>query len=447
MNKLLVLLIVLVIILAACNKDGESESLPFPANAVPLPEVGETITFGDYGWKALDVKDGKILLLSELILEERRYSEKRNDVTWETCEIRQYLNGEFYESFGKSRGKIVKAANANPDNPWFGTAGGGDTEDYIFLLSLGEVAQYFGDSGKLDYPPEGFNLAMDDGFNSARIANKKDGKADWWWLRTPGGLSDGAAFVSAEGTVYISGNSVETKSGGVRPAMWVDLNGEEADEIIVPTTESESAGIGDMIRFGGYDWIVLDTKDDKILVLSEKVISVIVSDDKEKGEMMFTDGKKDTGVRYDVNDASEWEVGAVRAYLNKGLVYEVNESVARIYSTYVENPDNPWFGTKGGATTEDYMFALSLEEVVKYFGDSGQYSFRPDNAYSIDDKFNDSRIAYNEDGEACRWCLRTPGMYENWLVCVGVDGKINVDGVYDFGSVSVGIRPAMWLKK
>jgi hypothetical protein len=45
----------------------------------------------------------------------------------------------------------------------------------------------------------------------------------WWWLRSPGSDSDSAAHVSNVGSVYASGNNVPRDSGGVRPALWLNL--------------------------------------------------------------------------------------------------------------------------------------------------------------------------------------------------------------------------------
>ena len=43
-----------------------------------------------------------------------------------------------------------------------------------------------------------------------------------WWLRSPGGSADRAAFVNYDGSVYLDGVSVD-RGGlfGVRPALWV----------------------------------------------------------------------------------------------------------------------------------------------------------------------------------------------------------------------------------
>ena len=51
----------------------------------------------------------------------------------------------------------------------------------------------------------------------------------------------------------------------------------------------------------------------------------------------------------------------------------------------MENKDNQWQGTKGGNTTADKVFLLSLEEVVKCFGDSGDLkNKRKVNAHGVE---------------------------------------------------------------
>ena len=44
--------------------------------------------------------------------------------------------------------------NKNPNNPWYGSMGGEDTQDKIFLLTIEDVVcKYFGDSSRLLYNP------------------------------------------------------------------------------------------------------------------------------------------------------------------------------------------------------------------------------------------------------------------------------------------------------
>ena len=42
-----------------------------------------------------------------------------------------------------------------------------------------------------------------------------------WWLRSPGGDTDGAAYVYPDGSVDYYGGYVVSADSGVRPALWV----------------------------------------------------------------------------------------------------------------------------------------------------------------------------------------------------------------------------------
>ena len=60
--------------------------------------------------------------------------------TWENSSVRAWLNGPYYRTFTEEeRELIVKTHNSNPDSSEYGTSGGNDTDDDIFLLSLDEA--------------------------------------------------------------------------------------------------------------------------------------------------------------------------------------------------------------------------------------------------------------------------------------------------------------------
>jgi serine/threonine protein kinase/alpha-tubulin suppressor-like RCC1 family protein len=210
-------------------------------------QVGDTIEFGGYDWRVLDIQDGKALILSELVLERRAYHEtyEREDITWENSDIRHYLNGDFLRSFSESdRARIAETRVVNNDNPWTSahwglldnTPGGNDTTDKIFLLSIDEVVCFFGDSGMLaqgvDENARDFDLkspaqgiywwGFSDQYNDARIAHNPHSGASWWWLRSSGGYSYFAATVDIDGILSVHGSQVYV-ADGVRPALWLNL--------------------------------------------------------------------------------------------------------------------------------------------------------------------------------------------------------------------------------
>lgn len=199
-------------------------------------QIGETILFGDYDWRVLAIQDNAALLITDEIIEQRSYHDKYVEITWADCSLREYLNTEFYDKFSEEeKTKIIPVLNKNPDNPWFGTIGGVDTEDKVFSLSLEELAcKYFGDSSALLYNPrknQRYWYERKDENNSKRGAKLRDtGQGSWYWIRTPGRFSIKAVYVFPDGNIGIHGNNILKGNvadgycaGGVRPAVWVAL--------------------------------------------------------------------------------------------------------------------------------------------------------------------------------------------------------------------------------
>ena len=77
--------------------------------------------------------------------------------------------------------------------------------------------------------------------------------------------------------------------------------------------------------------------------------------------------------------------------------------------TRILNLNNLCYGTRGGNDTEDYVFSLSLDELIKYFGDSGQLRFNNEKGY-FSDQYDNARIAYDASGATWFWILRSLGI-------------------------------------
>jgi len=136
--------------------------------------VGDIIPFGNYDWLVLDVQGHQALVITEQLIAMRAYNHTQTIVTWETSTIRTWLNDDFFGTFSAAdQARVVLTTVVTNENPRHLTFGGNDTQDYVFLLSIEEVVQYFGDSGQLAIRP---NMIYDQ-YNQARSA------ASWWWLR------------------------------------------------------------------------------------------------------------------------------------------------------------------------------------------------------------------------------------------------------------------------
>ena len=122
----------------------------------PEYKIGEAIEFGNYPqdkdgtekpieWIVMKNEGNQVLLLSKYVLDAKPYYEEVEEVTWETSDIRQWLNNEFYTTaFNKAeKAKIQTSLIKNEDNSENGTSGGNDTEDKVFLLSEKEAETLF----------------------------------------------------------------------------------------------------------------------------------------------------------------------------------------------------------------------------------------------------------------------------------------------------------------
>ena len=186
----------------------------------------DIVTFGNYRWRVLDINEGKALVITEEIIELRWYNNDFVETTWAECELRSYLNSEFRDTFNHDeKAKIIAVTNSNLNNQWFKTEGGIDTLDSIFLLSLEEVCEYFGDSKEHLLNKGKQKWLIDDENNRQRQA-KYGSEYHWWRLRSPGYYGRTSASINSNGNVYVRGNGVYGKprdGGGVRPALWLKL--------------------------------------------------------------------------------------------------------------------------------------------------------------------------------------------------------------------------------
>ena len=194
--------------------------------------VGNLVTFGSYeqdnnldngkepiSWIVLEVKDDQAFLISEYCLDAHAYNTEFVRMTWAKCTLRPWLNETFLNTAftAEEQQKIVPVTIVNADNPHYGTNGGDDTTDRIFLLSLAEAYQYFPDQATRAGVPTPYAIAQ--GAYYDEISGKT-----WWWLRSPGVRPIDAMGVRADGRISGYGSrDVYRPSGALRPVMWISI--------------------------------------------------------------------------------------------------------------------------------------------------------------------------------------------------------------------------------
>ena len=111
--------------------------------------VGDIIKFGNYyindsknkepiEWRVLEVSNDRALLITKDAIDRKPYNNELRGITWEECSLRQWLNYEFInQAFSKEeQNEIILTNISNPNNARYGTRGGNNTQDKIFLLSI-----------------------------------------------------------------------------------------------------------------------------------------------------------------------------------------------------------------------------------------------------------------------------------------------------------------------
>ena len=200
-------------------------------------------------WKVLARDGDRVLVISRYILDCVRYDEEYRRVTWETCTLRAWLNGEFLGSaFDAEEQLLIPTTHVTADpNPDFDVDPGEDTEDKLFLLSIPEAEAYFHPDPYV-VPRVGIDAEERQKQGAKFEANPSTlyckatayaaaqgniprggvfkGAADWW-LRAPGMRASSAATADVYG-LFDTWGSVVNCDGlstirGVRPAMWIDL--------------------------------------------------------------------------------------------------------------------------------------------------------------------------------------------------------------------------------
>ena len=218
---LLIIGVVLFLVLRGGGKGGSAKNLA----------VGDTYSFGTYEqdndssngtepieWQVLEKDGSRLLLISTKGLDGRVYHDTADDVTWETCSLRSWLNNDFLTKAFTSdeQNRIQTVTVTTEKDPERDTDPGNPTEDKIFVLSAQEAEKYFpSDSERRCEPTE---YAKEQGVFADMVTGCSS-----WWLRSPGMVQFYSAKVFTDGEVFKSGEQVNN-TFSVRPVLWLDTD-------------------------------------------------------------------------------------------------------------------------------------------------------------------------------------------------------------------------------
>ncbi|MBR3277950.1 MAG: hypothetical protein IKG01_03435 [Lachnospiraceae bacterium] len=205
-------------------------------------------------WRVLDVQGERALLLADRMIDCVPFNAADEDVAWQDCTLRSWLNGyggganrAGMDFAGKGlidlaftdreREAILTTLCENADNSTYGTDSGEDTRDKLFILSNSEVFESE-TAGRYGFEP---NRDHDDParrFTSTLYAKlmgtwwspvEDYAGNSFWCMRTSGYTSRSVTYVCDFGYIYSKGALVNCADAGVLPAMWVDLRAADVE--------------------------------------------------------------------------------------------------------------------------------------------------------------------------------------------------------------------------
>ena len=205
---------------------------------------GDILTFGTYPqtaggtdrtpikWRVLQNSGNELFILSAYILDCKRYHAEYTDITWRDCDLRKWLNDEFYNAAFKAAEKGIVKTTCCTDNG----EGRPDTEDRVFLLGIAELKELTDILGKdlrravgTEFArvkkSDGCHLYVYDKSVEDNYVTDENGEkhgCSWWWLRTQLGEPSRATFVGTRASIRSYGR-VNRIPYGVRPALNLDL--------------------------------------------------------------------------------------------------------------------------------------------------------------------------------------------------------------------------------
>lgn len=219
----------------------------------------------------------------------------------------------------------------------------------------------------------------------------------------------------------------------------------EIGKQFVNSVEYLNAKVGDTIFFGEYEqsnsgkekieWIVLDKKNNKTLLISKKAIECIKYNKNSKG----------------TNNGSwkySWENSDIRKWLNGDFFNKAFSNDEKELILECENENN--YSEVEDVFSEyvlDYVFCLNKKEVLKYLKSDS------------DRKCDPTQLAKNHGAKppmfntSCSWWLRAPvekriGLSDNTVVygvtLVGYKGNISKIGL-PIDGIGTGVRPCLWV--
>lgn len=242
-NRLLAGVLTLVMVFSLCQISLGQTAQVEAATTLQNPTMNGVVTtwdcvyFGNYyqnsttfkvpiKWRVLSVEGDDAFLLADKNLDVQPYNEEYKQVTWETCTLRKWLNGTFLDTAftAEEQAAIKDTTVVNDDNPAYGTEGGPDTIDKVYLLSIAEASNTaYGFYHLFQLEASETRVVKNTLLVADKVKTDTGSEPTNWWLRSPGTISQCAADVHQHGDGCEFGEAVYFELR-VRPVLHLNLS-------------------------------------------------------------------------------------------------------------------------------------------------------------------------------------------------------------------------------
>ncbi|MBO4325665.1 MAG: hypothetical protein J5950_00135 [Clostridia bacterium] len=195
-------------------------------------------------WIVLKDMGDSYLMISREILDAKPFSDYYAEVQWEGSTLRDWLNGtddyarggeKFVESWNfidrafteTEIGALKTVTNTTAGNETFGTEGGADTQDLIYLFAVSELGEYFGADLSMQAATTPFAAKRG-------VAAEYKTRYGSWWLRSPG-IATYFQGIDRNGDIDEGGYNASDVTVGVRPVIVVAKSAVKTIDETLPT--------------------------------------------------------------------------------------------------------------------------------------------------------------------------------------------------------------------
>ncbi len=175
-------------------------------------------------WRVLSADGNDAFIMADKNLDYREYNNIYRNVTWQTCDIRNWLNNEFYnEAFDEAEKEAIRTTYVNNSvNPDTVLKNEENTTDRIYLLSVDEAINPEYGFPEYMYASTHIRRVHDTDYVNGLRAKYNFSNKEYWLLRN--GIDDNEVIINSDGNI-IKGGSVDEKIG-IRPVLHIDLSKE-----------------------------------------------------------------------------------------------------------------------------------------------------------------------------------------------------------------------------